>query len=328
MPLPQFRPSEYVRYLEMSKNAHLLVEGTSDADFYKIVVTEVLKSSSAIDVDSAEQLVGFSSSGVAEPLGNNDKVEYIATLLATKSIPIVFQALSDRMLRGFCIDDQLITDNGAPAGVNSLHQFTDGHSVENYLFDCDIVAGACEVLCPNQCNVTVQAALRDNWRRLLEIAATITVLADEALINGWIPNLQTLHGGVTSGCISAVGVKLQFDQTRLISYLTDGHSLEATHVEKIAERLETIGKAAASSLDTTLRDISHGHLLLTVYWSSIVAFAVTCDPDPNKPLSKRLRSVPEYIRVNALLDRWKRAVPAGGARYPSATMEALRLQCT
>ncbi|MEX0608476.1 MAG: DUF4435 domain-containing protein [Balneolaceae bacterium] len=167
-----FDKESYKSYVEMSNNSRLLVEGVSD----KIALTIAIRKNginSSIEIDSAEHLIGFD-----EGIGNREKIETVCEELKTRALNSTFFGLVDREFREFDIGKTL-SDNLNTHYNDTYLYWTFGHSIENYLFNIDLIQEALIKSTKSPKSFDAINLLRESFDSVLEIAGAISLNLNE-----------------------------------------------------------------------------------------------------------------------------------------------------
>ena len=140
MPGLQVTYNEFVNEVRMSKCPYILLEGSDDKNYFDILLDTVRgyqgyqhRSRGTVAIETAERL---KSGDYAE--GNRQKVEHVSGLVAPTSFRDRFVGFVDRELRKFRTG-QTITDSLRTQRRIDRLVWSRGHSIENYLFDFQVV---------------------------------------------------------------------------------------------------------------------------------------------------------------------------------------------
>ena len=128
------RYQDFVAAVGMSKLPHILLEGSQDKDFFTRMCETVWDvPAKHVNIATAEQLKSDVS-----VLGNRDKVEKVCELMLRHPFQSRFIGFVDREFRGFALHESVGDDLRAHCCHGRL-VWSRGHSIENYLFDFDVV---------------------------------------------------------------------------------------------------------------------------------------------------------------------------------------------
>ncbi|MCE2458975.1 MAG: DUF4435 domain-containing protein, partial [Dehalococcoidia bacterium] len=128
---------DFVAAVGMSKLPHILLEGSQDKDFFTRMCETIWKVPKRhVNIATAEQL---NSDGSI--LGNRDKVEIVCDLVLQHSFQSRFIGFVDREFRGFALHESVGDDLRTHWCCGRL-VWSRGHSIENYLFEFDVVRRA------------------------------------------------------------------------------------------------------------------------------------------------------------------------------------------
>ncbi len=140
----KFTPQDYVDNFQNRTQKVILVEGKTDKQLLSLLLDEFNQqypdhNFDEIAIDTAQDLV----KGVLDSPENYQKIEEVCELIADKPYASRFVGLVDRMFRGFDLSDPL-TDGLTQHRVDKRRRlvWSRGHSIENYLFDPEILREA------------------------------------------------------------------------------------------------------------------------------------------------------------------------------------------
>lgn len=126
--------ASYRNLLRMTSHKHLLVEGSDDVRFFKILFDDIFSGKTVpVRIDSADTLIKFGS-----VLSNREKVEELCHSVAGLPIEKKLVGFVDREFRGFEFQP-LLQDLLGSHKVDGRLIWSRGHSVENYFFDFGIL---------------------------------------------------------------------------------------------------------------------------------------------------------------------------------------------
>jgi hypothetical protein len=310
----EFTEVEYITYLKMDKNKHLLVEGRDDSRFFQILFEEFFGSQWQglynIVIDKAESLISSTRNAV----GNREKIEEICKSAGDDNLV----GFVDREFRNFEMANDLIDHIQNHYHDNRL-VWSRGHSIENYFFDFEIlrrpfqdVCGedfymAFEMFSANMDNYLRTACLfsltglnfRNNIRRI-EASITWNVIAPDGALdmNSWRRELSR-HARFTDD---------EIDQ------IFDGHS----------NLIDSINRADIE----TVRWLCHGHIGYKLLW---LAFAKCIYDVTDGEIDLKERAMSAFlssqhtIRFNLCGRALAQASINDMAIYPSKVFELLGL---
>jgi len=308
-----FDPPSYRNLVRMSKRKHILVEGPADKRPFRILLANHYGNADQIDIDSAEDLIGFSNHG------NRERVEEICNTLAGTPYERKIVGLVDRERREFDIESTLSDRLGRHFQRGGL-VWTRGHSIENYTFDHNVIVEALTSLCPS--DFAHKAAIRFTCvlSDAIRLSCAVSMASQSALDAGLLTHLAALKNAITHDtlvvndhhvAINEDALKVKLEQLLNVDESKSGLLLAAI------KRYSDITSAA--QLDAS-RWACHGHIGFGILWSVYAACLqrVCSDAghdDPTKE-AKRAFTNCEKTRWNTCCEVWIRRVADGQAEFP------------
>ena len=136
----QLNYDEFINLVRMSKDSHILLEGSQDKAFFDILCQAVGVISLGVNFQSPS--VAITTAEVIKSdstiLGNRDKVEKVSELIRGQPFQCRFVGFVDREFREFKFAKSIRDEVRAQRCVGRLI-WSRGHSIENYMFDFDVI---------------------------------------------------------------------------------------------------------------------------------------------------------------------------------------------
>jgi hypothetical protein len=267
----------------------------------------------AIDIDSAQDLIGFNRS-----LGNREKVEEICASVEDTPYAQRLVGFVDRDFRGFEIGASLGDDVGRHTVLGRL-VWSRGHSAENYFFE---FATLREPLRDFSVTEYFDRAL-DRFETVLEptigLACAATLAGRECNLLWVIPKINWRMVQVSPPAVTLARAIWQ-------EALVERHNLTPLQADALGARLDTWRRLVSASDYSVVRWLCHGHAGLAFIWA-VYARCVfdVCDeaePSVREGHARRVLKAEESVRFNACAARWARRALRDECEYP---MEVLRL---
>ena len=257
---PQYTPQQYRIYLMNSSQKHILVEGKNDKYFLERMLSYLANKinkpelTEQVSVDSAEYLIK-ADSGTGS---NKEKVEEIANSVVDKDYSHKFIAFLDRELYLFDWDyeqTQILQDNFPRHNIEKRIIRTRGHSLENYLFEVDIVSNFFNL------NTTIsnpQAAtnlFRKIFKSVIYSACTIGLAATKSSL------LQKIADSIFwRNFIELTSGKINFLLEDWLNFLIDKRSVSDSKNSEIKHNYKIYIQLINQTSFDIVRWLSHGHI--------------------------------------------------------------------
>ena len=160
----QLNYDEFINLVRMSKDSHILLEGAQDKAFFDILCQAVGIIPLRLNAHSSPLAITTAESIKSDTIvvGNRDKVEEICELIKGQSFQFRFAGFVDREFRDFKIAESIRDEVHAQRCIGRLI-WSRGHSIENYMFDFDVIKEPLHDASPNT----------DIAQRALEVLETI-----------------------------------------------------------------------------------------------------------------------------------------------------------
>ncbi|NEQ36247.1 MAG: DUF4435 domain-containing protein [Okeania sp. SIO3I5] len=257
---PKYTPKEYRIYLNNSSQKHILVEGKNDKYFLERMLSYLANEidkpelTEQVVVDSAASLIE-SESGTGS---NKEKVEEIANSVVDKPYSQRFIAFIDRELYLFDWDyeqTQILQDNFPRHNIEKRIIRTRGHSLENYLFEVDIVSNFFNLntTIPNPQIAT--NLFKQIFKSVIYSACTIGLAATKSSL------LQKIESGILwRNFIELTSGEINFLLEDWLDFLIDKRSVSNSKISEIKHNYKTYIQLINQTSFEIVRWLSHGHI--------------------------------------------------------------------
>ena len=294
--------NEFVTMVGMSTLPHILLEGSSDEVLFRRMSEKTSRRSGVnapLAITTAEQL---RSTLCAH--GNREKVERVSGLINSKSFRDRYVGFVDREFRQFTFAG-FIQDHMRRHYNRGRLVWSRGHSIENYLFDFDVVSGPLADSSPNQ-SVAVSALkiLRHDFTGILSIACALGLTAHEQNM------VSPVRGTVDWRNLELSQSKFHWDTEKWSDSLNQYTSLDSnaskTLVDRFGRHLISINDAD----EDDIRWLCDGHIGLKLIWNAFAraVYEVSSSNTSVKPHRDkhvaRLLSINESARFNIVARNW------------------------
>jgi len=257
---PKLTPQEYRNYLRISSKKHILVEGKNDKYFidrmlyYLANEIEKPELNEEVVVDTAASLIK-ADSGTGS---NKEKVEEIANTVVDKDYSQRFIALIDRELYLFDWDYekiQILQDNFPRHNIEKRIIRTRGHSLENYLFELDIVSNFFNINTTIPNPQTATNLFRKIFKSVIYSACTIGLAATKSSL------LQKIESGIFwRNFIELTSGEINFLLEDWLNFLTDKRSVPESKISEIKHNYKIYIQLINQTSFEIVRWLSHGHI--------------------------------------------------------------------
>ncbi len=167
---------EFVAAIQMSKLPHILLEGTHDKAFFLRMCEAApdAPSQNHVSITTAEQIASDVS-----VIGNRDKVEEICKLIEGRHFQYRFLGFVDREFRNFRLRKS-IHDELRKHCCQGRLVWSRGHSVENYMFDFEVIKQPLRDFSTNDdIATTALGLLQKQFSNVMRIACALGLVALE-----------------------------------------------------------------------------------------------------------------------------------------------------
>ncbi|NES01848.1 MAG: DUF4435 domain-containing protein [Okeania sp. SIO2F4] len=258
--IPKYTPKEYRNYLRISSKKHILVEGKNDKYFLERMLSYLANEidkpelTEQVFVDSAESLIK-ADSGTGS---NKEKVEEIANSVIDKSYSQRFIAFIDRELYLFDWDyekTQILQDNFPGHNIEKRIIRTRGHSLENYLFELDIVSNFFNINTTIPNPQTATNLFKQIFKSVIYSACTIGLAATKSKL------LQKIESGVPwRDFIELTSGEINFLLEDWLDFLTDKRNVSDSKISEIKQNYKIYIQLINQTSFEIVRWLSHGHI--------------------------------------------------------------------
>ncbi|MEB3340216.1 DUF4435 domain-containing protein [Okeania sp.] len=318
---PKFTPKEYRIYLMNSNQKHILVEGKNDKYFIERMLSYLANEidkpelNEQVVVDSAEFLIKADSG-----TGNNkEKVEEIANSVVDKPYSQRFIAFIDRELYLFNWDyeqTQILQDNFPAHNIEKRIIRTRGHSLENYLFELDIVSNFFNIntIIPNPQIAT--NLFRQIFKSVIYSACTIGLAATKTKL------LQKIESGILwRNFIELTSGEINFLLEDWLDFLTDKRSVPDSKILEIKQNYEIYIQLINQTSFEIVRWLSHGH----IGYDFLREAYIKCVMEVSKEDISNVDWIAKDKRVNLLTNYWIEEILSNNRMYFKEIFEMLDL---
>jgi hypothetical protein len=323
MAVPRFTPDEFRQYIKFSTKKHILVEGSGDKYsidcLWKGFTSQAnqLTIREQISVDSAQSLVQLESG-----TGNNcEKVKEVSRSICNKSYANRFVGFVDRELNNFNWDYELshaLQDNMNCHAVEERLVFSRGHSIENYIFELDILNDYFCVLSTSPYTRQALHIFNSLFPSALCIACTISLAASKVRV------LKKIESTIDWELIHISSDNISFLLDDWIDKLVN-RQMELNQRESLKEAYNIYYQYVINSSLSIVRWMCHGHIgyefLRALYERCLVA---AC---PNNQDREKERGEISWVKkekmFSILINCWIKRVLDNNCEYPREIFELL-----
>jgi hypothetical protein len=317
--LLQFNVNEYKTMIRMSGRRHLLVEGRGDKRLFKQLLLGFQYDKNSIEIDSAEELIGFD-----ERTGNREKVEAACREIQKTSAHKMLVGFVDREFRDFDYAGSLV--DRCPRHNNSDGIiWTRGHSIENYYFDIDLLNGTLGNFAKTIHFDEVLDLFSLHFEQTIRIACALSLASRDTRTLSILKE----RGRIEWDMFGFDRKNLTFDVERWRNNLLSSPKMNDERVTKVLKQYDFwLGKTTQSDFET-VRWMCHGHIgqscLFSVFGACIFEICrLTKQENPEYQVNKYLR-VDEDFKFNALASAWVQKSISNKTIYPRELLQALQV---
>lgn len=309
----------YAAYVQFSTNKHLLVEGPHDKILFTLLQDELYRRSGRprrafrIDIDTAEDLI---CPGTA--LGNREKVESVCDLVVGSSYADKLVGFVDREFRGFERGD-VLRDSLESHRVLGRLVWSRGHSIENYVFDFELLREVARDLSPTPYFVNALDLFSDVFEGAVRLACAISLAADAANL------IKRARASIRWEMIRLLpsAVEPNFEEWNSI---LNSLGFTSSDAESFLDNVSGWLRKVETADFRVVRWMCHGHIGFCMIWAVYVGCLVeTCRqhglPKPEAEAAKFLRTR-EGDRFHTSASWWVRRALGNQCVYP---IEVLKL---
>lgn len=321
----RYTPDEYIRYLQMSNNQHLLVEGSSDrkaflALFYRFDLNQDL----VIDIDTGEMI-----HKVTDHPENREKIEYIAQKVRGKFCSNKLITFVDREFRGFVIETT-IEDTLQRHYQQGRLIWTRGHSLENYFLNRLIIKDVFEELSESEVFYKAIVQFEKVFDDALKWSAALSLAARELKVIQKCDKyfLDNRYWEFLGFCKN----KVNLDREEWMKIVVEEDKFEQSEVEDLFSGIYKFSEIISGKKNIH-KWICHGHLgikfIWLVYLKCFSDQLSTDDRQDNKKSNKslnKLKKMDVKRRTHVLQTTWARHSSNQACVYPREVIEMLTNQ--
>ena len=263
MPPPQFSVDEYVTKVKMSNQPTLLVEGPTDEQFFLLLRDSMRQAGNIQDkevfIDTAAII------GSSEVLGNRAKVEKVTGMITSREFSARFVGFVDREFREFNIED-VLSDNLQQHNQIGRLVWSLGHSIENYFFEYSLMREPLRRFSTSSHFSVALDQMEERFQDVMNIACALSLaVKDVGLLGRW-------SSIVDWTCFKLTDSILELDSKLWVEYLESKIKLDGGRTNRLLERFEHWLNVSINSGPTTVRQLCHGHIGLSVIWKAYARF--------------------------------------------------------
>ena len=197
--------NEFVNQVRMSREPHILLEGSQDEKFFRTVYQESYENRQDVAASKIAIVTAQSISSGDQVVGNREKVEIVAQLISKTFFKNRFVGFVDREYREFTLSS-VIVDNLPRQNLIDRLVWSRGHSIENYMLDFDVVNAPLYDHSPNSSTaIKALSKLQDNFQSILTIACAIGLAAKK------LNCLEVARGSIHWNILRFNGSSLELD---------------------------------------------------------------------------------------------------------------------
>ena len=300
----QVTSSEFLTEVRISRRSHILLEGSRDRAFFTTMVQVAntgseLESTKRIVIDTAERI---KSEGDIQ--GNRQKVETISALISNRTYADRFVGFVDREFRDFSWNTAILDKQKQQYHKGRLI-WSRGHSIENYLFDYQVVQ---QVLydCTPDGDTAVRAleCLRENFAAVLAIGCALGLCAFEANA------LNVIRRTVHWRSIAFQEGKVAWDVDAWKVAMAQNSGLDASTRDELATQFTNWLKVIEVSDPIDVKWACDGHIGLNLIWNAYaqLIYHVRQHQSTTGPSATNQRNdlfnISDQARFNFLARRW------------------------
>ena len=297
----RYTPEDYLVYLDIDDKYHILVEGRDDKwAFERLLDRKFPDARETLVVDSAET---FISAGPE----NREIVEGVCTEILNKPYSNKLVGFVDREFRDFSLSPYLKDDIDGHK-VSGRVVWSRGHSIENYLFDFDILGMPLTDYTSSSFN-QVLGAFKEVFESMMRTACAVSLAAKD------IGRLKRVRPSIDEKILrvddSHITINLDNWRENLSSRIS------SDEIEELFKRLNFwLGKTGSADY-TVVRWLCDGHIGFNFIWS---VYDVCVQLSNGRLLRAR-----RQLRFHNFVSRWVQKAIDDSCEYPSEIFQLLRI---
>lgn len=255
--MSQFDPASYRRYVQISDQKHILVEGKDDRKILKRLwhdfAAHTRKSDKIEEIvfDTAEKIKNFPSG-----TGNNrEKVQDICESMSDKTYVKKFVGFIDRELYQFSWEEtDILQDHLQCHDIEGRLVRSRGHSIENYLFEFKTFKKPLSLFSTTPYAHQALQQFQHIFDAVLRYACAVSLAAAKLQV------IQRINATMEWRFIeiSTASVRFRFD--RWAKKLVDNRGFSNTQIATLKHYYDAYYRLAEQSTVEIVRWICHGHL--------------------------------------------------------------------
>lgn len=324
--IPRYTPQEYRIKLRISHSKHVLVEGSSDKKLFILMRDEMKLSpelyrlADQVNIDTAEQLMQDENGGVA----NSDKVrELCKSLENNDKIKGKFVGFVDRELYEFEWEETKSIEDRAKKHIR--HQYlvwSRGHSVENYLFDFQVLYNPLRDFLGIEYFSEVLSLFRENFEITLRIASALGLAAVKLGLLSKVRDtlykrdlFVTINSNIT---FNIEGWEMILSQRK--------QDFSPQDVNSLLQHYNSYYEVVNNSSFAAVRWICDGHIGLNMLWLLLQQCVYEACPDTleaKAKASQRVKRISEAELFHQWASAWTRRAVQNLCESPIEVFELL-----
>jgi Protein of unknown function (DUF4435) len=311
MAIPQYTQQEYLGYIRMSKNKHLLVEGVTDKQVFLVLFDEWKEKNDInvvkLEIDTAENL---SFSRVPR---NCDRVKKICQSIETEPYNQKLVGFIDREFNEFeYVSDFQDKLNGHK--VEGRLVWSRGHSIENYFFEYSILRESFRNLVVIDCFSEALELFSHVLESILKIACAVSLASER------IGKLKRIRPTISRQFFQIINNEIVMKLEDFKQNLIDKYNFTLEDAENFCTEYTDFNTRVISFEDIqVIRWLCDGHtgmnLIRTGYDLCIDQVDATEKEVDTYPRTK------EIIQINNFANSWVRKALDGQCAYPQEVFQ-------
>ena len=321
----QFSYTAFVNRVRMSRNPHILLEGTRDKRFLDSLYLTMEDRKGGTTVTNSRQRPAITT---AESIksdtpgeGNRHKVEKASEMVSGYPFRNRFVGFVDREFRKFRLDDRVEDKLQTQRRLGRL-VWSRGHSIENYLFDFDTVRRPLRVCTPDPeiAGIALEI-LRQNFPEVINVACSLGLTGRD------FGQMELVRRTITWRAAVVSGSDFQWDIARWRLELEKDPRLDEQTVDSLVNDFERWLGIVRPSNQVDVRWACDGHMGYRLIWevyASIVNHVCLTRQDTAGIASNQrsaILGVTDAIKFNQLVESWASGVNESFMDTPALCLE-------
>ena len=319
----QLTYNEFVVQVRMSRKPHILLEGSQDLRFFQALYQNLFENQPNVVASEIAIVTAETISSGNLVLGNRGKVELVFQLMSNTTFKNRFVGFVDREFREFSFSGVII-DNLSNQKVIDRLIWSRGHSIENYMFDFDVVKEPLyDFSLSGETAQKALSQLHDNFKSILTTACAMGLAA--AKLN----YLDAARGTIHWNILRMNGSLLELDTEKWKDALSNHSNLDAQQSLALVSEFEHWFNISKSSGIDEVRWACDGHTGIRLIWA---AYAKLIAETRNSEgyggaVARNQRDtvfgIPETVGFNHFARNWARITRPNAADTPKTCFAML-----